>query len=245
MRTLICVAVSVMLLATPAADARGFGGGMGRGPGGGPGRGLGGGPGGGPSPNLWGDLDFTPVVGHWAEYQMDAEDENPMMMRISIVGEEDEAYWYETVMTDDEGMQMVSKMLVSGDPQDTDNLKRMIVKPGDQPAMEMPVQMMGMMGGMGEPEGETPEPVKVDLGVELVTVPAGEFDAHHWRFTTGEDVFDAWVSEGVGPYGVVKTVTNGVAMVLAAHGDKAVSQITEEPQTLPMGGGRMGGMGRK
>jgi hypothetical protein len=245
MRTLICVAVSVLMLAAPAADAMAFGGGFGGGPGG-----PGGGPKGGSPSNMWGDLEFKPVVGQWSEYTMDAEGDKPMTMRIAIVGKEGEAYWYETAMTDPEGKGFISKMLVDGDPEDMGNVKRMIMKPGDEPAMEMPVQMMnvmeGMGEGMGEPEEETPEPTGEDLGVEKVTVPAGTFDAHHWRFTSGEDVFDAWVSEAVGPYGLVKSETNGVVMILTGHGDKAVTQITEEPRQIPpMGGGPMGGMGGK
>jgi hypothetical protein len=239
MRTLICVAVSVLMLAAPAADAGAFGGGFGGGPGGGPG--------GEPPINIWGGQEFKPVVGQWSEYQMDVEGEKPMTMRISIVGKEDEAYWYETVMTDGEGRRMINKMLVDGDPEDMGNVKRMIMKPGNEPAMEMPIGMMNVMEGMGEgmgqPEDEAPEPAQEDLGVEKITVPAGTFDAHHWRFTSGEDVIDMWVSEDVGPYGVVKNETNGVAMVLMEHGDKAVSQITEEPRKMPqMGGGPMGGM---
>jgi hypothetical protein len=227
MRTLICVAISVLLLSVPAADARAFGGGPGRGPG----------------ANLWGDLEFTPAVGHWAEYRMTPEGEKPMTMRISIVGEEDDAYWYETVMTSEKGDQVISKMLVSGDPQDTENLKRMIVKSGDEPAMEMPVEMMAMMGGMAEPESETPETVAADLGAESVTVPAGTFDANHWQYASGDAVFDAWISAGVGPYGVIKSTSPEFEMVLVARGDKAVTLITETPQALPMRGFPMPGKG--
>ena len=174
---------------------------------------------------------------------MTPEGEKPMTMRISIVGEEDDAYWYETVMTTEKGERMISKMLVSGDPQDTENLKRMIVKSGDEPAMEMPVEMMAMMGGMAEPENETPEVTTVDLGRESITVPAGTFKANHWQSTTDDVVSDAWISAGVGPYGVVKSVSGEFEMVLVAHGDKAVTLITETPQALPMRGFPMPGMG--
>jgi hypothetical protein len=229
MKTLVCIAVSVLLLSAPAADARGFGGGPGR----------------GPSPDFWGDLDFTPVVGQWAEYQMTPKGEKSMTMRISIVGREDDDYWYETVMTGEKGEKMISKMLVSGDPQDTENLKRMIVKSGDEPAMEMPVQMMAMMGGMEEAEESETEAAMADLGSESVTVPAGTFDANHWQFTADDGVFDAWIRAGVGPYGVVKSSSEDFEMVLVAQGDKAATLITETPQALPMKGFPMPGKGGK
>ncbi len=228
MRILICVAISVLLFSAPAVDARGFGGGQGRGPG----------------PELWSGLEFTPAVGHWAEYQMTPEGEKPMTMRISVVGEEDDAYWYETVVTNENGEQMVSKMLVSGDPQDTENLKRMIVKSGDEPAMEMPVEMMAMMGGMAEPESETSETTTTDLGAESITVPAGTFDANHWQSTTDDVIFDTWISAGVGPYGVVRSASAEFEMVLVAHGDNAVTLITETPQAFPAMGLPMSGKGK-
>jgi hypothetical protein len=231
MKTVVCLVVSIMLLSAPAIDAKGFGDGPGR----------------GPSANFWGDLDFKPIVGNWAEYQMTPKDEKPMTMRISIVGKEDSAFWYETVMTGQKGETMISKMLVSGDPQDPENLKRMIVKSGDEPAMEMPVQMMAMMGGMGAPEsGESePQPEMSDLGVESVTVPAGTFDASHWQFISDGDAFNAWISAGIGPYGVVKSASDEFEMVLVAHGDKATTLITETPQAMPMQGFPMKGMGGK
>jgi len=229
MKSIVCIVVSVLLLSAPVADAKGFGGG----------------PAGGPSTNFWGDLEFKPVVGQWAEYTMTPKDEKPMTMRISIVGKEDDAYWYESVMTGQKGEQMISKMLVSGDPQNTENVKRMIVKSGDEPAMEMPVQMMAMMGGAGGLEVKEPETEMADLGVESVTVPAGTFDASHWEFISDGDAFDAWISAGVGPYGLVKGASGDFEIVLVAHGDKATTLITETPTALPMKGFPMPGMGGK
>jgi len=242
MRRSVLAVMLVLLVALPAL-AFPPAGGRGGGPGGGPG-----GP--GPGLDLWGDLDFQPVVGHWAEYEMTPEDEKPMKMRISIVGKEDEAYWYESVMTGPDGQQMVSKMLVSGDPSETDNIKRMIVKAEGQPAIEMPVEMlkmgeMGAMGETGEPDGEAPETAVSELGVESVTVLAGTFDAKHWQFASDGETFDAWVKAGVGPYGLIKSVAEEFVMVLVAHGEDAKTAITEEPQKMPAMGFPMKGMGGK
>ncbi|MFH1501851.1 MAG: hypothetical protein ABIG03_02260 [Candidatus Eisenbacteria bacterium] len=224
MRTLTFLAVFAVLLSVPAADASGFG--------------LG--------PNPWSGLDFKPVVGHWAEYQMTPAGEEPMTMRVSIVGQENDDYWYETVVTVEKQGQVITKMLVSGDPQDQKNLKRMIMKPAGEPAMEMPVQMMQGMGG--PPQGEMPElpeTAAVDLGVESVTVPAGTFKANHWQFTTEDFVFDSWISADVSPYGVVRGVSKEFEMVLLSHGDGAKSLITEEPQAMSMPGFSMPGSGGK
>lgn len=228
MRTLICLVASVLLLSAPIPAAGMFGGGSDEGP------------------DLWGDLEFKPVVGQWAEYQMTPKGEKTMKMRFAVVGKEDDAHWLEYVMTGHEGEQMISKMLVTGDPEDMSNIKRMIVKNGDEPAMEMPVQMMAMMEGKGMPEpekAETPEPKMTDAGVESVTVPAGTFKANHWQFGSEGDTFDAWLKDGVGPYGLIKGSSKEFEMVLVGHGDKATTLITETPQAFPMQGSPMGGMG--
>ncbi len=192
--------------------------------------------------NMWGSAEFKPVVGHWAEYLMTSEDEEPVTIRISIVGEEDGAYWYEMQMMSDEEEGFITKMLVSGDPQDEDNLKRLIIKGGDEPAMEMPVggMMGGMMGGRGqqsemtEVETEMPDVKPVDLGMETVTVPAGTFEAHHWRVESDEHAFDMWQATKVGPYGIVKSSSEDFEMVLTGHGEDATSAITEEPEKFEM-----------
>ncbi len=76
-----------------------------------------------------------------------------------------------------------------------------------------------------------------DLGVESVTVPAGTFDASHLAVHLGrrrlQRVGRAQASD---PYGLVKSASEEFEMVLVAHGDKAVTLITETPQALPMKG---------
>ena len=243
MRRVVSLAAMAFVLLASAAVAQGPMGGLGMGGGMGKSAGKSGGP------DFWRGLDYTPVIGAWAEYQMTAGDGEPTTMKVSIVGREGESYWYESVMSNHEGERVVTKVLASGNPSDEGTLERMILKSGDDPAMEMPLQMMGMrMEGMGmgdapEPEGEPNEmaaPSQVDMGVESVTVPAGTFTAQHWKFGDGEDAYDMWISKGVGPYGVVKGLSPETEMVLVAYGDGATSLITEEPQAFPMPG--FGGM---
>jgi hypothetical protein len=171
--------------------------------------------------------DFKPVVGAWAEYLM------PMTMRLAIVGKEGEFFWYETVMTMKEQGRMVTKMLVSGNPQETQNVKRMILKSGEDPAIEMPIQ------APAEPKSKTdtpkqPEGTLVNKGSEMVTVPAGTFKADHYVYTQDEIVVDSWVAPDIGPYGMAKTLTKDMEMVLTAYGTDATTLITETPQKFEM-----------
>ncbi len=173
--------------------------------------------------------EFKPVVGGWSEYQMTAKGEKPSKMKIAIVGKEGDAYWYETVMEGEDKEQVISKMLVSGNPEDQKGVKRMIVKMGDEPAMEMPVQMRQGAKDQGGQRGKF-----IDKGTESIKVPAGTFTAQHMQYQEGETVVDTWAHKDVSPYGMVKSQTKEFDMVLLGYGTGAKTLITETPQKFEM-----------
>ncbi|MEE8268148.1 MAG: hypothetical protein V3R97_04475, partial [Gemmatimonadales bacterium] len=73
------------------------------------------------------------------------------------------------------------------------------------------------------------------VGVESITVPAGTFEAVHYRLAGDGRSGDAWIVEGR-PFGMIKwTGSGGDAAELVARGDDAVSQITETPMEMPGG----------
>jgi hypothetical protein len=174
--------------------------------------------------------DFKPVVGGWSEYQMTGKAESPSKMKIAIVGKEGDAYWYETVMETKEKGPIISKMLVSGNPEDKQNIKRMIVKMGNEPAMEMPTQMM--QASASKDQGQRGK--IIDKGTESIKVPAGTFTAQHMQYQGGEIVVDTWVSKDVSPYGMVKSQSKEFEMVLLGYGTGAKTLITETPQKFQM-----------
>ncbi len=172
--------------------------------------------------------DFKPVVGGWSEYQMTPKGEPPSKMKIAVVGKEGDAYWYETVMEAKREGRVITKMLVSGDPSDQKNIKRMIFKSGNEPAMEMPVQMME------QPSTQKGQPGKViDKGTETVKVPAGTFKTQHMQYQNGE-VVDSWIYKDISPYGMIKSVSKDFEMVLIGYGTGAKTLITETPQKFEM-----------
>ena len=172
--------------------------------------------------------DFKPVVGGWSEYQMTGKGEQPSKMKIAIVGKEGDGYWYETVMETERDGRIISKMLVSGNPDDQKSTLRMIVKMGDEPAMEMPVQMMQGSKDQG-PRGKT-----IDKGTESIKVPAGTFTTQHVQHQDGETVVDTWVHKDVSPYGMVKSQSKEFEMVLLGYGTGAKTLITETPKKFEM-----------
>jgi len=168
--------------------------------------------------------EFKPVVGGWSEYQITTKGEPPSKIKVAIVGKEGEAYWYETVMETKKEGKVITKMLVSGNPEDQKNIKRMIFKMGNEPAMEMSVQMMQPSKGEGRP-GKL-----IDKGMETIKVPAGTFKCQHMQYQDQEEVVDAWVYKEVYPYGLIKSQSKNTEMVLIGYGTGAKTQITETPQ---------------
>ena len=173
--------------------------------------------------------EFKPVVGGWSEYQMTSKREGTTKMKVAIVDKEGDAYWYETVMEGGRQGRNIVKMLVSGDPGDTKNVKRMIVKTGNDPAMEMPVEMMQQSSKGQEAKGKV-----IDKGTETIKVPAGTFKTQHSQYQDAEGVADTWVYKDVSPYGMIKSVSKDTEMVLIGYGTGARTLITETPQKFEM-----------
>jgi len=173
--------------------------------------------------------EFKPVVGGWSEYQVTTKGSSPSKMKMAIVGKEGDAYWYETVMEGGREGRIITKMLVSGNPEDQKNVKRMIFKQGNEPAMEMPVQMMGQASKAQESRGKV-----IDKGTETIKVPAGTFKTQHAQYQDAEGVVDTWVYKDVSPYGLIKSQTKDHEMVLIGYGTGAKTLITETPQKFEM-----------
>jgi hypothetical protein len=178
-------------------------------------------------PSFYGE--FKPVVGGWSEYQMTTKGNPPTKMKIAVVGKEGDAYWYETVMEGGKQGRAITKMLVSGNPEDQKNVKRMIVKMGNEPAMEISVQMMQQSSKGQEQKGKF-----VDKGSETIKVPAGTFSTKHMQYQGGDNVVDTWVYKDVSPYGLIKSQSKDMEMVLIGYGTGAKTLITETPQDFQM-----------
>ncbi|RPJ01577.1 MAG: hypothetical protein EHM36_13290 [Deltaproteobacteria bacterium] len=182
--------------------------------------------------------DFKPVVGGWSEYQMTMKGESSSKMKIAIVGKEGNDYWYETVMEGQREGKMISKMLVSGNPSEQKNVKRMMIKMGNEPAMEMPAEMMQR----GAYQSHEPKGKVVDKGEETVKVPAGTFRTQHFQYQEGGTVVDAWIQKDISPYGTVKTQAKDFEMVLTGYGTGAKTLITETPKRFEMPKMQRGGV---
>jgi hypothetical protein len=184
-----------------------------------------------------------PKAGSWAEYKAVLQKDS-YTMRYAVIGNEirdgKELQWVEMRMTSGKsGQDMIYQVLVPGSLVQMDQVQEAVFKTGDQPAMKMNPMMMNMLWGQLEKQSfysKACEGVTL-VGKESVKVPAGTYDALHFRST--EHAVDSWIDPGV-PFSMVKTTGKDFQMELAAQGDGAKSSITEKPQEMPGMGGPSG-----
>ena len=174
---------------------------------------------------------WHPEVGSGASYDRSTADRKTQM-EITVVGKEDvdgkPAYWMEFAISDPNmmgGQQMVMKQLMSVDV-NTVTSTRVIMQPPGQDPMEMDMSM-----GPGRGKQSTPANIadKAELvGTESVTVPAGTFSCQHFRMKDGSG--DAWISDKVTPWSLVKYQGKDSTMVLTKVITDAKDRITGTPK---------------
>ena len=183
---------------------------------------------------------FSSTVGGWSEYAVtEIESGKKSTMRNAIVGREGDSFWYEVAITED-GVRNIIKMFLKGDPNNPENIQRLIMKNGDQPAQEMPREFVVMGRRMATSMFETrsgssvanQESLKAEeIGTREVVVPAGTFNAVQNRLvdSSGKILATYDYSKDVFPLGVVRSETDKVRIELVSHGRDAMSLITEQP----------------
>lgn len=179
----------------------------------------------------------APPVGDWAEYQISKEGEPEMGLRFAIVGTEErdghQMEWFEMAITPDEDDPVIMKLLVPGYPFEADGIEEIIMKAGDNPAMNMGGPMMStILKSIGDNPGlSVVEECKKmqEVGEESITVAAGTLSTRHYRNT--ESGAEAWLSGDV-PFGMVRSTDGEYTSELVAHGTGAETAITETPQDL-------------
>ena len=164
---------------------------------------------------------WRPVVGSGAVYQVQMKGEALTQWNMAVVGQEAGGYWVETQITAPE--LAVTKMLVS-----EHGVHRYIVKPGNEPAIELPA-----MQARGVPQTDLEKDGKL-LGQEPITTPAGTFSCQHYRVEDRDGPADIWVADAVSPYGVVKFVGPDLTMTLERTITGVTTRIQETPQKLDL-----------
>ena len=185
----------------------------------------------------------TFTVGAWATYNSTGGQLNGATMRTAVVGKESHEgttyFWYEVTIADPKRPQgnMILQMLVPGLGAKAADVRTVVMKSGNQPAMRLPAQMLQMMNsapGMNMAADLARQCQEMEVvGWELVTVPGGRFRALHMRHPRPTLVSEVWVQPDL-QFGMVKgTLKDGGVVELAAQGTDAKSSITETPLDMP------------
>jgi hypothetical protein len=164
---------------------------------------------------------FHPVVGKGAVYESTSKTGgSARSIEMAVVAKESadgkDGYWMQFAGQDEKGGQFVGKALITVDDL---QFHRMIVQPPGQGAMEFPANMFAknrerMQENMNEWQS---------VGSDTITVPAGTFSCEHWK---NKNDHEAWTSDKVYPFGLVKESQPGSSMVLVKVLDNVSDRIT-------------------
>ncbi|MBI1750884.1 MAG: hypothetical protein HY234_11370 [Acidobacteria bacterium] len=174
---------------------------------------------------------WKPVVGSGAAYQLESKREGKREMEFAIVGGETsegkQGHWLEMTMTGRAEDQVVVKTLMAMDGKEI-RVTRMVFQHGNDEPMEMSMQMMGMTGQQQKPQKADVRDDAERVGMETITTPAGTFQCEHWR--SKDKSADFWVTDKVGPYGLVKMTSKEENMILIRVITNAKSKIRGTPK---------------
>ena len=175
---------------------------------------------------------WHPAVGTGAVYEITKTDGTKSQIEISVVGKEDvdgkPAYWTEMAMTDQRtSAPFYAKNLMTVSDSGVTSSRMVMQMPGQDP-MEMDLSTNPMARGMKQTTAANIADKAELVGTESVTVPAGTFTCTHYRNKDGSG--DAWISDKVGPWGLVKTQGKGDSMILTKVISDAKDHITGTPK---------------
>src|SRR5271155_2877230 len=171
---------------------------------------------------------WNPVVGAGGVYEMQSSNGVKSVIEFDVVGKDSvggkDAAWMEMTMSNPRmGGDMVTKYLVTVDGSQMQTSKMIMQMPG-RPPMEIPDSMTQAR----KPAQYTDLHSSADdVGSESVTTPAGTFTCEHYRMKDGSG--DAWVSDKVTPFGLVKYQGKTDSMVLTKLVTDAKDKIVGTP----------------
>lgn len=175
---------------------------------------------------------WHPVVGSGANYEITKKDGEKSSVELSIVGKEDAdgktGFWQEIAMTDQRTSQPVyMKSLVSVTDAGITTM-RMVMQLAGRDPMEMDLSSSPMGRAMNQTVAVNIAEKAEIVGTDSITVPAGTFSCTHYRMKDGTG--DAWVSDKVSPWGLVKSQGKDSSIILSKVITDAKDHITGTPK---------------
>ena len=135
------------------------------------------------------------------------------------------AWWKLKLVETEHNQTIIYEALVT--PDHTKVLRLRAQLPNDSTVQELPVDETAVIHTM------TPTGQAVDKGVESITVPAGQFSAHHMVYAGEHGSADVWTTDKV-PGSAIRMQGrgehgNGGEMTLTAYGSDAKSELGTTP----------------
>jgi hypothetical protein len=189
---------------------------------------------------------WHPVVGSGAVYLNTKSDGTKTQIEISVLGKDVDAqgnpgHWVEISMPNPRAGGTIYVKYLTSVQENTINNSHMIVQMPGQDPMDMGTMGAAMGGRMQQ---KAPSSIMNDaeiVGTDTVTVPAGTFSCTHYRKKGGGAGDEAWISDKVSPWGLVKSQgKDGESIVLINVLSDAKDHITGTPRkfdpSMMMGG---------
>lgn len=188
-------------------------------------------------PTIFGE--FKPIVGDYVEYRVhELDSDSVQIVKISIIGEtncEDnidkkkkpqKCYWVEIFSRlESSGHGLLTKMLVSGDPRDPANIKKMYSRIGKRNPIEMkPEDISKMPKGIGQ---EVPKNAKIKKQKEPLKVAIKNITTTVYDFKVDKIPFTVWMSKDVPIYGMAKLKSLDLEIDVIEIGKGAKGEMPE------------------
>jgi len=165
--------------------------------------------------------------GSWVRYTMLIRKTNTVArVKFSALGKEEGRQWFELAIKDQMRRTMIFRALIKGSLSKPEGVEQVIVQAHGQRPLRLPGSML-KNPFPGFSSGPSKKAKLISTG--KLKVAAGTYKARHYRTVKKGKTRDVWFSDEVPAWPMVKVITGGVVMELAAHGDKATSAIKGKP----------------
>lgn len=173
---------------------------------------------------------YKPEVGQWSKYEMVDSSGQKAIITVSVVGKEKDSFWIEIESTI-QGETGLAAFLVSGDPTDDSNVRKVRLRSGDGPIIEIDKATLDRMKesqqsvstafGIGPTTGKLqgmPDE-KVQVGTRTLSCSRVKLVSQDGRSA------DVWLNEEVTPFGVVKLTSDKESLTLVDSGKDAKPRL--------------------
>jgi hypothetical protein len=185
---------------------------------------------------------YKPEVGGWSKYALTDASGDTATLKFAVVSQVSEGHWLEMTSVSEGGSGTVG-YLVSGDPADDAHILKIRVQDEGGPLMEIDRETLRSLKAQGQQAlGRPARPIGPTVGKlqpmpdEVLEVSGRKIKCQHMVIAGAEGKSaEAWVSDEVAPFGLVKLLSGEEKVLLLDFGTGAKPALAGKavPLTLP------------